>query len=117
MAGNALYYGNNLDVLRESIASESVDLDPPFNSNASYNVLFKSSDGARSQAQIEAFEDAWHWTQEAEYAFDQVIQSGNTSAADILRALRSILGESDMMAYIAMVGVATPPPARGGGAV
>ena len=66
---NALYYGDNLDVLRESIASESVDLiylDPPFNSNASYNLLFHSKTGANSQAQIEAFEDTWHWGQEAE---------------------------------------------------
>ena len=57
---NALYYGDNLDVLRESIASESVDLiylDPPFNSNANYNVLFRSPTGLGSQAQIEAFED------------------------------------------------------------
>ncbi len=61
---NALYYGDNLLTLRESIASESVDLiylDPPFNSNASYNVLFKAPSGERSRAQIEAFEDTWYW--------------------------------------------------------
>jgi site-specific DNA-methyltransferase (adenine-specific) len=106
MAGNALYYGDNLAVLRESIASESVDLvylDPPFNSNASYNVLFQSPAGAGSQAQIEAFEDTWHWGQEAESAVDQVMRSGNTAAADLLRAMRSFLGESDMMAYLAMM--------------
>jgi site-specific DNA-methyltransferase (adenine-specific) len=60
---NHLHYGDNLTVLRESIASESVDLvylDPPFNSNASYNVLFKAPDGASSAAQIEAFDDTWH---------------------------------------------------------
>ena len=105
---NALYYGDNLDVLRESIASESVDLiylDPPFNSNANYNVLFRSSGGDRSQSQIEAFEDTWHWGREAEEAFDQVIRSGKTDAADLLRALRSFLGESDMMAYVAMMAV------------
>lgn len=105
---NALYYGDNLDVLRESIASESVDLvylDPPFNSNASYNVLFRSPAGAGSQAQIEAFEDTWHWGQEAESAFDQVMRSGNTDAADLLRAMRSFLGENDMMAYLAMMAV------------
>jgi site-specific DNA-methyltransferase (adenine-specific) len=74
---NALYYGDNLAVLRESIADGSVDLvylDPPFNSNASYNVLFKSPAGDRSQAQIEAFEDTWHWTTDgAERAFDEVM--------------------------------------------
>lgn len=106
--GNALYYGDNLDVLQESIASESVNLiylDPPFNSNASYNVLFRSPAGAGSQAQIEAFEDTWHWGQEAEAAFDGVMRSGNTNAADLLRAVRSFLGESDLMAYLTMMTV------------
>lgn len=105
---NALYYGDNLDALRESIASESVDLvylDPPFNSNANYNVLFRSPAGAGSQAQIEAFEDTWHWGQEAEGAFDGVMRSGNTNAADLLRAVRSFLGESDLMAYLTMMAV------------
>jgi len=105
---NALYYGDNLDVLRESIASESVDLiylDPPFNSQATYNLLFRSPAGVGSQAQIEAFEDTWHWEQEAEGAFDQVMRSGNTDAADLLRAMRSFLGENDMMAYLAMMAV------------
>ncbi len=105
---NQLFYGDNLAVLRESIAPESVDLvylDPPFNSQATYNLLFKSPAGAGSQAQIEAFEDTWHWGQEAEGAFDQVIQSGNTAAADLLRAMRSALGENDMMAYLAMMAV------------
>jgi site-specific DNA-methyltransferase (adenine-specific) len=62
---NRLYYGDNLRVLRDSIADESVDLiylDPPFNSNASYNVLFRATDGSGSAAQIEAFDDTWHWT-------------------------------------------------------
>jgi DNA modification methylase len=106
--GNALYYGDNLAVLRNDIASESVDLiylDPPFNSQANYNVLFRSPTGERSQAQIEAFEDTWHWGQEAEDAFDQVMMSGSTDAADMLRALRGVLRENDMMAYLAMMAV------------
>lgn len=105
---NKLYYGDNLGVLRESVADQSVDLvylDPPFNSNASYNVLFKAPGGAGSQAQIEAFEDTWHWTGEAEDAFDQVIRSGNTNSADLLRAMRSFLGDNDMLAYLAMMAV------------
>jgi len=104
----ALYYGDNLQVLRDSIATESVDLiylDPPFNSNATYNVLFRSPKGEESQAQIEAFEDSWHWTDEAEKAFDEVMQSGNTAAADMLRAMRSFLGENDVMAYLTMMAV------------
>ena len=79
---NALYYGDNLAVLRESIASESVDLvylDPPFNSQANYNVLFKGPSGKSSDAQIEVFEDTWHWGDEAERAFAEVLDSPLTS--------------------------------------
>lgn len=103
---NHLYYGDNLRVLRESVADESVDLiylDPPFNSNASYNVLFKGPEGTESQAQIEAFDDTWHWTESAEQAFDEVLRCGNTNAAEMLRAMRQFLGENDMMAYLAMM--------------
>ncbi|HCQ65711.1 MAG TPA: site-specific DNA-methyltransferase, partial [Rhodobacteraceae bacterium] len=101
-------YGDNLDVLRESIADESVDLiylDPPFNSNASYNVLFKGPKGNDSAAQIEAFDDTWHWGEESESAFADVLHSGNGAAAEMLRAMRSFLGENDMMAYLAMMAV------------
>ena len=61
---NKLYYGDNLDVLRNSIADDSVDLiylDPPFNSNADYNALFKTPKGQQSVAQMEAFTDTWQW--------------------------------------------------------
>ena len=105
---NHLHFGDNLRVLRESIADASVDLiylDPPFNSNASYNVLFKGPEGTDSQAQIEAFDDAWHWTQSAEDAFSDVLRSGNTNASEMLRAMRAFLGENDMMAYLAMMAV------------
>jgi site-specific DNA-methyltransferase (adenine-specific) len=83
---NHLYNGDKLDILREHIADESIDLiylDPPFNSQATYNVLFRAPTGERSQAQIEAFEDTWHWNESAERAFDEVMQSGNTDAAEL----------------------------------
>jgi adenine specific DNA methylase Mod len=109
---NALYYGDNLAVLRNktTFPDESIDLiylDPPFNSNASYNVLFKAPSGKQSQAQIEAFEDTWHWTADngAELAFDEVMHSGNAEAANMLKAIRSFLGENDMMAYLTMMAV------------
>ncbi|MCY7340233.1 MAG: hypothetical protein LH465_09860 [Sphingomonas bacterium] len=105
---NKLFYGDNLNVLRDQIASDSVDLvylDPPFNSNANYNILFKSKTGDGSDAQIEAFEDTWHWNDKAEDAFDQVARSGNTKAFDLLRAMRDFLGENDMMAYLAMMAI------------
>jgi adenine specific DNA methylase Mod len=105
---NRLYYGDNLDVLRGCIDDESVDLiylDPPFNSQATYNVLFKSTAGEKSRAQIGAFEDTWHWGDEAELAFDGVMSSGSTDAAEMLRAMRSFLKENDMMAYLCMMAV------------
>lgn len=108
MAMNKLFYGDNLAVLRESIPSESIDLvylDPPFNSNASYNVLFKAPTGEQSAAQIEAFEDTWHWNDTAELAFDEVINGPNSDAMIMLRAMRSALGDNDMMAYLAMMAV------------
>lgn len=106
--GNALYYGDNLAVLRDSIAADSVDLiylDPPFNSQANYNVLFKGSSGKGADAQIEAFEDTWHWGEEAERAFAEVLASPATQAAELLRALCSFLGKNDVMAYLAMMAV------------
>ena len=105
---NALYYGDNLDVLRNEIASESVDLiylDPPFNSQANYNLLFKGPSGKGADAQIEAFEDTWHWGEQAERAFSEVLASPYTQAAELLRAMRSFLGENDVMAYLAMMAV------------
>ncbi len=105
---NHLYYGDNLQVLRDSIADESVDLiylDPPFNSQSNYNILFRAPTGEQSKAQIEAFEDTWHWNETAEQAFDEVMQSGNSDAAEMLRAMRSFLKENDMMAYLTMMAV------------
>jgi DNA modification methylase len=106
--GDALFYGDNLDILRNHIEDESVDLvylDPPFNSNANYNVLFKSPDGSQSQSQIAAFDDTWHWTDSAEAAYDDVMRSGHSDAAEMLRAMRAVLKENDMMAYLAMMAV------------
>ena len=105
---NSLYYGDNLSVLRGEIRDESVDLiylDPPFNSQANYNVLFKSTAGEKSKAQIEAFEDTWHWNEHAEKAFDEVMQGGNTNAAEMLRSMRAFLKENVVMAYLAMMSV------------
>ena len=81
-AENTLYYGDNLDVLRRYFKDETVDLiylDPPFNSNQDYNVLFAEKSGACSAAQIKAFEDTWRWDQGAALAYPQTVEAGGTS--------------------------------------
>jgi DNA modification methylase len=104
-SGNVLYYGDNLDVLRRHVAGESVDLvylDPPFNSNASYNVLFDRADGTQAAAQIKAFDDTWHWDQAAAAAFEEVITGGG-NVANALAAFQTLLGPSTMLAYLSMM--------------
>src|SRR6187399_3125225 len=85
---NQLFYGDNLDVLRRHVADEYVDLvylDPPFNSNANYNVLFGHADGTRAAAQIQAFGDTWRWDQAAAADFQDTIKQGG-EVAEALRA-------------------------------
>ena len=104
-----LYYGDNLEVLRNHIPSESVDLiylDPPFNSNATYNVLFKSpKTGDDAHSQIQAFDDTWHWGEDDAQAIDEIIRSGHTDIANLIQALRKSLGENDVMAYLVMMAI------------
>jgi len=105
MADNALFYGDNLDVLRRYVKDETVDLvylDPPFNSNASYNVLFGHADGSRAAAQIRAFEDTWRWDQAAATAYQETIQKGG-EAAHAMAAFQALLGEANMLAYLSMM--------------
>jgi site-specific DNA-methyltransferase (adenine-specific) len=112
---NKLFYGDNLEVLRgvdadgrPLIPDESVDLiylDPPFNSAANYNVLFRAPDGRATEGAIEAFEDTWHWTDSAAQAFHEVVTGRHQRAGTLLKAMRDALGENDMMAYLAMMAV------------
>ncbi len=103
---NQLYFGDNLSVLREHIPDESVDLiylDPPFNSNATYNVLLKERSGEDSAAQITAFDDTWHWAIDSERAYQDVVTSGPDKLGKLLQAMRDFLGQNDMMAYFTMM--------------
>ncbi|MBX9858787.1 MAG: site-specific DNA-methyltransferase [Sphingomonas sp.] len=105
---NRLYYGDNLDVLRQHVADESVDLiylDPPFNSNASYNILFKSPAGAGADASIEAFDDTWAWGPSASAALMDITASGNHKLHVLMQAMKTAIGENAMMAYLAMMAV------------
>ena len=103
---NQLYFGDNLPILREHIADASVDLiylDPPFNSNANYNILFRENSGEQSAAQITAFQDTWHWTIESESAYQETVREGPRRLGQLLAAMREFLGRNDMMAYLTMM--------------
>ena len=108
---NKFYHGDNLHVLREYIPDQFVDLiylDPPFNSRQDYNALFAEKDGSRSASQITAFKDTWEWNEEAARSYEGVIEQGGR-VADAMRAFRTLLGGSDMLAYLAMM---APAPRR-----
>ena len=102
---NRLYFGDNLDVMRRYLADESVDLvylDPPFNSNRNYSVIFNRNGEVPldASAQIEAFEDTWHWTHVTEEQYAEYQQTMPNRVADALSAFRTLLGENDAMAYL-----------------
>lgn len=105
---NTLYYGDNLDVLRQHIEDKSVDLvylDPPFKSDARYNVLFRTTQGSPSPAQIHAFDDTWSWTVESEETYQELLRNRATpsSVQVFVNAMFQVLGKSDMMAYLVMM--------------
>jgi DNA modification methylase len=107
MTQNKLYYGDNLDILREEIGDKSVDLiylDPPFNSNRSYNVIFANRGGEEAQAQIEAFDDTWTWTNASDVQYRAMLDGEVPSrVADYLEAMRLLLGPNDVLAYLVMM--------------
>lgn len=105
---NQLFFGDNLDIMRNHIPDESVDLiylDPPFNSKATYNILFGEANGTQSAAQITAFEDTWHWDIKAEETYHELVTTGPQKLATLIQALRTFLGQNDMMAYLVMMAI------------
>ena len=105
MDDNTLFYGDNLDILKRYVPDESVDLvylDPPFNSNQNYNVLFKEQNGSQAASQISAFQDSWKWGREGESIFSDLVLKGG-KVADCLQAFRTFLGTCDMLAYLVMM--------------
>ncbi|HMO82147.1 MAG TPA: DNA methyltransferase [Pyrinomonadaceae bacterium] len=104
---NTLYYGDNLKILRDEIDPESVDLiylDPPFNSNRNYNVLFKDESGTDSQSQITAFEDTWRWGPETERVYHELINEPD-QVGRMIESFRGFIGTNQMMAYLVMMAV------------
>ena len=104
---NKLYYGDNLDVLREHIATSSIDLtylDPPFNSDRVHNMIFREMGGVDSSGQIQAFDDTWTWTKDTETLYRELLSGVaplRVSAA--IEAMLKLLGETDLMAYLTMM--------------
>lgn len=107
MQNRTLFFGDNLEILRKKISDESFDLiylDPPFNSNRNYNVLFK--EGVEdSPAQVHAFEDSWHWSAESKHTFDYLVTKTNESISNLMLALEKVIGHNDMLAYLTMMTV------------
>jgi len=102
---NKLFYGDNLDILQRYIQDESIDLiylDPPFNSNATYNVLFGTRNGKDAAAQIKAFDDTWHWDQASAESFREVVELGG-QVSRAMQAFRLLLKDSDLLAYLSMM--------------
>ncbi len=107
MKNRTLYFGDNLEILQKKIPDESFDLiylDPPFNSNRNYNVLFKEGP-QDSPAQIKAFDDSWHWNRESKQAFDDLVTKTNENISNLILALEKNLGHNDMLAYLTMMTV------------
>ena len=105
MTSNSLYYGDNLDILRRYVQDESVDLiylDPPFNSNQTYNILFQEKDGSQSASQIKAFGDTWHWDETAARSYEETVEVGG-QVAEAMQAFRKLVGTNDMLAYMSMM--------------
>ncbi len=106
ITSNTLFYGDNLGILREHSAGESVDLvylDPPFNSSRNYNVLFKDEAGKDSESQITAFEDTWHWGLDAERTYHELATEAPAHVGQMIGALRQFVGANQMMAYLVMM--------------
>ena len=114
MQANVLYYGNNLDILRRYVPDASVDLvylDPPFNSNATYNVIFKDESGRQSDAQLLAFDDTWHWGPDAEEKYAYLTNTARhqgrvpSQVGALVAALRQGINPSPMLAYLVEMAV------------
>lgn len=103
---NTLFYGDNLPILREHIPDNSIDLiylDPPFNSNRSYNVLFSDESGKEAESQITAFDDAWHWGETTQRTYEDLVHNSTEDVSNLINAIHELVHENQMMAYLVMM--------------
>jgi site-specific DNA-methyltransferase (adenine-specific) len=103
MPSNTLYYGDNLEVMRKYLPDECIDLvylDPPFNSNRDYNLLFREQSGEPAQGQIKAFTDTWQWS---ECAYIEFCQTCPPALVELVQGFVRTLGRNDLTAYLVMM--------------
>lgn len=106
MSENILFFGDNLEVMREHLPDAFVDLaylDPPFNSQKAYNVLFEEPNGRKSQAQTQVYEDSWTWTETTEKAFGEIFEYADPRTIEMMKSLKAYLGDNNLMAYLTMM--------------
>ena len=103
---NTLYYGDNLDILRRKIGSETIDLcyiDPPFNSKRNYNQIYNNI-GGEDRAQAQAFTDTWIWDDHAIAGFDEILSNDDgrfqPQLIELIKGLRGVLHEGSLLAYL-----------------
>lgn len=100
---NTLFFGDNLEVLRNYIEDECIDLiylDPPFKKQKKYNILYEELNGSPSEAQVMAYADTWYWDEQSERCFKELVETSSTKLAETIAGFRGFLHESDMMAYL-----------------
>ncbi|PIP50932.1 hypothetical protein COX11_01405, partial [Candidatus Berkelbacteria bacterium CG23_combo_of_CG06-09_8_20_14_all_41_73] len=111
LENRTLFFGDNLEILRDKIPDGCIDLvylDPPFNSNRNYNILYREG-LIDSPAQVQAFEDSWHWTHEAQHIFEELVgvksskTKINQKISDLMLALEKMVGKNDVLAYLTMM--------------
>ena len=102
-----LYYGDNLEILRNKIPDESIDLcyiDPPFNSKRSYFQIYNNIGGTEDKAQAQAFVDTWKWDDRAIEGYSEITTNVHgrftRQAIELIRGLELVLGTGDLLAYL-----------------
>jgi site-specific DNA-methyltransferase (adenine-specific) len=103
---NSLYYGDNLDILRKKIGTDTVDLcyiDPPFNSKRNYNQIYNNV-GAEDRAQAQAFIDTWRWDDIAVAGYEEILGNAEgrfrPQVVDLIKGLHAVLREGSLLAYL-----------------
>jgi site-specific DNA-methyltransferase (adenine-specific) len=103
---NRLYYGDNLEVLRNKIRDETIDLcyiDPPFNSKRNYFQIYNNI-GKEDLAQAHAFVDTWEWGPQAQDAYEEIIGNANSrftrQTIELVKGFQSVLKTGSLLAYL-----------------